>query len=79
MRKPTKTTVYLEQVDYRRLQRLARVQGRPAAALVREAVTEYARRHTATALPRSLGIGRSGRGNLSEKAETLLRGMGTAE
>ena len=72
----SKTTLYLPEADYQRLKALARRQGRPAAELVREAVAEYARRHGARRRPASLGSGRSGRGDLSEQAETLLRGMG---
>ncbi|HEX9728106.1 MAG TPA: ribbon-helix-helix protein, CopG family [Gemmatimonadales bacterium] len=72
----TKTTVYLEFGDYRRLRALAREQGRPAAELVREAVAEYARRHRTHAVPASIGRGQSGRGDLGERAEDLLRGMG---
>lgn len=69
----TKTTVYLATVDYRRLQALARAQGRSAAQLVREAVAQYAARAVAPSRPSSVGIGRSGRRNLSERAEELLR------
>jgi len=72
----TKTTVYLDSVDYRRLKAVARAQGRPPAALIREAVAEYARRHARRALPRTLGAAHSGRGDLSERAEELLEGMG---
>jgi len=72
----TKTTVYLSAGDYRRLKALARARRRTTAALVREAVAEYARRHAARPRPRSIGAGRSGRGDVSERAEELLRGMG---
>jgi hypothetical protein len=72
---PQKTTVYLDRADYQRLKALARRQGRKPAALVREAVAVYTRQH-GTPLPRSLGAGRSGKRNLSERAEQLLRGMG---
>jgi hypothetical protein len=72
----TKTTLYLPEADYRRLKELARREGRAAAELVREAVAEYASRHGAGRLPRSLGAGRSGRGDLSERAESLLGRMG---
>ena len=71
-----KTTVYLEPADYRRLQELARKQGTTAASLVREAVAQYARQQAPAARPRSLGIGKSGRGDLSERAEELLGGLG---
>jgi hypothetical protein len=43
---------------------------------VREAVAEYTVRHALTRRPRSLGAGRSGRRDLSERAESLLKGMG---
>ena len=53
-----------------------RAQKRPAAELVREAVAEYAHRHAFHERPQSLGAGRSGRGDLSEKAEEFLDGIG---
>ncbi len=71
----TKTTVYLDAESYRRLQVLAARTRRPTAELVREAVIEYARRHSASRA-RSLGAGRSGRSNLGARAEKLLKGMG---
>jgi hypothetical protein len=73
-----KTTLYLDPDDYLRLKAIARRQGRKTAAVVREAVAEYARRHATRVKPRSLGSGRSGRRDLSERAETLLAGMGRA-
>src|SRR5256886_16933066 len=72
----TKTTVYLTAADYRRLKALARATDRTTAELVREAVAEYARRHAPGARPKSLGPGRSGRGDVAERAEELLRGLG---
>jgi hypothetical protein len=72
----TKTTVYLDAKVYRRLQALARENSRPAAELVREAVAAYTLRHAGTRRPSSLGAGRSGRRDLSERAESLLKGMG---
>ena len=79
MSERTRTTVYLARGDYRRLQALARAQKRPAAELVREAVAEYTVRHSPAALPRSIGVGRSGRRDLGEAAEDLLTGMGRSE
>jgi len=74
---PTKTTVYLDADDYRRLKALAAESGRSAAELVREAVAEYATRHGRQArLPRSVGAGRSGMRNFAERSESLLRGLG---
>ena len=71
-----KTTVYLDAEDYRRLKRIAAEDGRPPAALVREAVSEYAARHAPRKRPKSIGAGRSGRKDLSERAEELLAGFG---
>lgn len=71
-----KTTVYLPAGDYRRLQALARAQGTSAASMVRDAVSEYAARHHPRSKPRSLGIAHSGHGDLSERAEELLGGLG---
>src|SRR5687767_8823984 len=72
----TKTTVYLPAAEYRRLQALAQAEGRSAAALIREAVAEYAARRAGQKRPRTLGAFRSGNGTLSERAETLLDGLG---
>jgi hypothetical protein len=72
----TKTTVYLDAESYRRLQALAVRTGRPTAELVREAVEEYASRHSLVRLPKSLGAGKSGRRDLGTRAELLLKGMG---
>ncbi|MGH7547502.1 MAG: ribbon-helix-helix protein, CopG family [Gemmatimonadales bacterium] len=72
----TKTTVYLAAADYRRLKALARATNRTTAELVREAVTEYARRHAPNTRLKSLGAGRSGRGDVAERAEDRLRGLG---
>jgi len=70
-----KTTLYLNSLEYRRVQALARAEGRSAAELIREAVAEYTARRGVSGLPRSLGAGASGRGDLSENAEALLSGM----
>lgn len=73
-----KTTVYLEPEDYLRLKRIAQERGETPAALIREAVAEYGRRHGGRTLPRSLGAGRSGLGDLGERAEQMLTGLGEA-
>lgn len=78
MSESIKTTVYLDAEDYRRLKRLAESEGRPTAELVREAVAVYARGRSAPRRPSSLGFGRSGAGDLSERAEELLDGFGDA-
>lgn len=76
MAQVTKTTVYLDTADYRRLKIMARAEGRSAAELVRAAVSEYARRQPERSRPSSLGVGHSGRDDLSERAEDRLTGMG---
>jgi Ribbon-helix-helix domain len=73
--KVQKTTVYLEESDYRRLKAIGRELGRPPAALVREAVSEFAKKHGRRRKLRSLGAGRSGRGDVAERAEELLAGL----
>lgn len=71
-----KTTVYLEREAYQALKRIGIRTGRPPAELVREAVAEYAARHASRHRPKSIGAFASGRRDLSERAEQLLRGMG---
>ena len=69
-----KTTIYLDYDVYQHIRRLAEADGRTQASVIRDALVQYvaggARR------PRSVGLGRSGVGNLSERSEELLRGMG---
>jgi hypothetical protein len=71
-----KTTVYLDEVEYRRLKAIARARGCAPALLLREAVAEYTARRSPGRLPKSLGAFRSGRKDLGSRAEDLLRGMG---
>ena len=52
MNNVTRTTVYLDRADYERLKVMARARRRAPAALIREAVAEYARRHGGRRLPR---------------------------
>ncbi|MEO5742689.1 MAG: CopG family transcriptional regulator [Vicinamibacterales bacterium] len=71
-----KTTVYLDAADYRALKRIAAEKKRLPAELVREAVAEYAARHVPRRAPKSIGAFASGRRDLSERAEELLKGIG---
>lgn len=71
-----KTTVYLDADEYERIKEIARSEGRAPAELVREAVAEYARRKRPHRKPRSIGAGHSGRGDVAERAEELLAGLG---
>lgn len=70
-----KTTVYLDRSDYEQLKSVARKQGKKPAELVREAVALYVQKH-GRGLPSSLGKGRSGKADLSERVEELLEGLG---
>ncbi len=74
--KTIKTTVYLNAADYRRLKSLAADEGRSAAELVREAVTEYTARATAREWPSSIGLGDSGDPHFAENYEDYLDGFG---
>lgn len=74
-----RTTVYLDAADYRRLKALARSEGTTAAALVREAVSDYTARRAGRRRPRSIGGFRSGGANLAERAEELLSDLGCDE
>ncbi|MEQ9570082.1 MAG: ribbon-helix-helix domain-containing protein [Longimicrobiales bacterium] len=78
MGKKVKTTVYLDDGEYRRLKHLAKSEGRSTAELIRAAVSEYADRHASPALPRSLGIGGSGDPDFAARSEELLEGFGSA-
>jgi predicted transcriptional regulator len=71
-----KTTVYLDASDYRRLKTIARKAGRAPAELIREAVSEYAKRHAQRRLPTSLGAGRGNAEDAGTRAEGLLAGFG---
>ena len=73
-----KTTVYLDATDYRRLKAIARAKGRTPAELGREAVSRYAAEEGARRRPRSVGAGRSRTGDIGERAEELLAGIGKA-
>jgi predicted transcriptional regulator len=71
-----KTTVYLDAADYRRLKALARARRRTPAELVREAVAQYTAREQPRTRPRSIGAGASRTGEVAERAEQLLAGLG---
>lgn len=71
-----KTTVYLDPADYRRLKAIARARGCPPAQLVREAVARYAATEAPAKRARSIGVGRSRKTDVGERAEELLEGFG---
>ena len=76
MTESTKTTVYLDGADYRRLRAIAEAEGRSAAELIREAVREYADRRAARKRPASIGAFRSGQPDLASRANEFLAGFG---
>lgn len=67
-----KTTVYLDEQTLVSLRQLAQSGGHSQAELIRNAVADFTRR---VGTPRPTGIGsyRSGRSDVSSKAEKLLR------
>ena len=71
-----KTTVYLDADDYARIKDIARAEGRAPAELVREAVAAFAQSRRPQRNPSSIGVGHSKRGDVAERAEELLVGMG---
>ncbi len=69
-----RTTIYLSDELRRRLARLSDATGRTQSELIREAVEAYTSERPLR--PRSIGMGRSGRGDVARNAEQLLAGMG---
>jgi hypothetical protein len=67
-----KSTVYLEPATLLALRQLAKARGTSQADLIREAVTAYAEQAGRPA-PKGVGAYRSGRTDVSEQAEELLR------
>lgn len=67
-----KSTVYLDTATILALRQLAKARGKSQAELIREAVTGYARRAGRPAA-KGVGVYRSGRSDVSEQAESLLR------
>lgn len=69
-----KTTLYLDDALYARLQREAEARGTTQALVVREALAAYVVGRKRKS--KSVGLGRSGKGDLSERADELLAGLG---
>ena len=68
-----RTTIFVPETLERDLQLYAKREGKPAAAVVREALAEYiARRQPASALPSFAGRFASGRSDTAERHEELL-------
>jgi plasmid stability protein len=67
-----RTTVTLPTELARRLRTQARAHDRPVSAIVREALEAYLAGQPPPKLPSFMGVGRSGRTDLSERVEELL-------
>jgi hypothetical protein len=69
-----RTTVFLDERLERELRLLAQEDGRPSAALVREALESYvaSRQRGRRSSPGFVAIGRSGRSDVAERHEELL-------
>ena len=67
----TKTTLYLDESTLLGLKELAHSQGLKRSVLIREALKSYVERH-GRPLPKGIGAYRSGRSDISERAEELL-------
>ena len=65
------TTVYLSEEATLALEQLAQQLNRPASELIQDAIDRYLS-SSHTPLPHSIGLGASGRGDLSERDEELL-------
>ncbi|MBW4695125.1 MAG: ribbon-helix-helix domain-containing protein [Lyngbya sp. HA4199-MV5] len=65
------TTVYLSEEAALALEQLAQQLNRPASELIQDAIDRYLS-SSHTLLPPSIGLGASGRGDLSERDEVLL-------
>lgn len=68
-----RTTIFADESLLNALQELARKEGTNLSAIIRVALEEFVgRRRGSQPLPSFLGIGRSGRKDVSERAEELL-------
>ncbi len=68
-----RTTIFLPETLERELQLCAQQEGRPTAALVREALAEYVARHRpAQGLPSFAAAFESGRNDTADRHEDLL-------
>jgi hypothetical protein len=69
-----RTTIFIDEALESDMQLLAKKNGRPVSALVREAVSEYVRKNQRKAAftLSFLGVGRSGCGDTAERHEDLL-------
>ncbi len=68
-----RTTILADEGLMLEARRLAEESGRSVTAIIHEALAEYLTRHRPQSKPISfIGIGRSGRGDIAERAEEIL-------
>jgi hypothetical protein len=68
-----KTTIYVEPEVALTLRQLAAVQERSQAEIIRNAILAYTSKTAARPLPKGVGTYESGRSDISERAEELMR------
>ena len=69
-----RTTVFADEDVLRKLREIARRENRSFAEVTRKALTEYvSRRRTKRSRLSLVGVGRSGRKDVAERSEELLR------
>jgi hypothetical protein len=69
-----KTTLYIDDQQLALLKQMSEQEGVAQGAIISRALRSYFRARLKKA--KSVGMGRSGRRSLSEKADTLLKGFG---
>jgi len=74
-----KTTVYLDDAEYRRLKQTAHRKGQAPAAVIRQAIAEYNFRHKKRPWPKSIGAYHSGIPDLAQRDEYYLGAFGFGE
>ena len=67
-----KTTIYLDEQTHQTIKQFAKFQGKSQAELIRQALEQYA---SQIPIPKPQGIGkyRSGRNDISQNEETILK------
>jgi hypothetical protein len=68
-----KTTIYMEPEVALTVRQLAAVQGRSQAEIIRAAILAYTNKIAARPRPKGIGAYESGRSDISERAEELMR------
>lgn len=68
-----KTTIYIEPEVALTLRQLAAIQGRSQAEIIRDAILTYTGKSAVRPRPKGIGAYQSGRSDISERAEELMR------